>query len=64
MNLSASQPVVVINEEEPKMARVFSFEIECFLSGVTDGSTLFEALYGAVVDEPIPQRLLDLVRKA
>jgi hypothetical protein len=37
-------------------------EIERFLSGASDGSALFQALYGGVADEPVPQRLVALVR--
>ena len=37
-------------------------EIERFLDGETDGSVLFHALYGAVADEPIPERLLAVLQ--
>ena len=37
-------------------------EIERFLDGDSDGSVLFHALYGSVVDEPIPERLLAVLR--
>jgi hypothetical protein len=33
-----------------------------FLNGETDGEDLFNALYGDVLDEPIPAEMLDLVR--
>jgi hypothetical protein len=33
-----------------------------FLSGKTDGEELFNALYGHVLEEPIPAALLELVR--
>lgn len=33
-----------------------------FLYGDDDGAALFEALYGAGLDEPIPERMLELVR--
>lgn len=39
-------------------------QIECFLHGETDGKALLEALYGAAVDEPVPERLTALVRNA
>jgi hypothetical protein len=39
-------------------------EIERFLSGETDGGALFEALYGTIGDEPIPERFLGIVRSA
>jgi hypothetical protein len=35
-----------------------------FLGGETDGSELFQALYGAPIDEPIPPAMLALVRGA
>ena len=37
-------------------------EIERFLDGKSDGSVLFHALYGGVADEPIPERLLAVLR--
>lgn len=37
-------------------------EIERFLDGDSDGSVLLHALYGSVVDEPIPERLLAVLR--
>ncbi len=39
-------------------------QIAGFLAGTNDGEALFEALYGATVEEPVPQRLLDIVRRA
>jgi len=33
-----------------------------FLNGETDGRDLFQALYGDVADEPVPEKLLALVR--
>ena len=40
-----------------------SLEIERFVNGESSGAPLLQALYGAVMDEPIPERLLALVRK-
>jgi hypothetical protein len=37
-------------------------EIERFLDGDSDGGVLFQALYGSVMDEPIPERLLAVLR--
>ncbi len=37
-------------------------EIERFLDGESDGGVLFHALYGSVADEPIPERLLAVLR--
>ena len=39
-------------------------EILDFLSGESDGAELFQALYGAALDEPIPPAMLALVRGA
>jgi hypothetical protein len=38
-------------------------EIESFLSGDSDGAALFQALYGAVAREPVPERLLAVLRR-
>jgi hypothetical protein len=38
-------------------------ELERFLNGESDGGPLFHALYGNVADEPIPERLLTVVRE-
>ena len=40
-----------------------AIEIESFLSGKNDGEALFDALYGAVTDEPVPERLLAVLRR-
>jgi hypothetical protein len=40
-----------------------SSQIEHFLAGTTTGRALFEALYGDVLDEPVPHRLIDLLRR-
>jgi hypothetical protein len=37
-------------------------EIERFLNGETHGGVLLHALYGSVADEPIPERLLAVLR--
>ena len=38
-------------------------EIERFLDGRSDGQILLNALYGDVLDEPIPERLLATLRE-
>lgn len=38
-------------------------EIDRFLSGESDGSLLLNALYGDAFDEPIPDRLLAVLRE-
>jgi len=37
--------------------------IKRFLNGETDGAPLLRALYGATAHEPVPERLLDLLRR-
>lgn len=44
------------------MALTLAVELERFLNGESDGGPLFHALYGEIVDEPIPDRLLAIVR--
>jgi hypothetical protein len=39
-------------------------QIVHFLNGRTDGQALLEALYGATAEEPVPERLLALIREA
>jgi hypothetical protein len=36
-------------------------EIERFLDGESDGAALFQRLFGAVAEEPIPERLLAVI---
>jgi hypothetical protein len=38
-------------------------EAEDFLDGETEGGNLFHQLYDYVLDEPIPQRLLDVLKR-
>ena len=44
-------------------ALMLAVELERFLNGESDGGPLFHALYGEIVDEPIPERLLAVVRE-
>lgn len=37
-------------------------EIERFLNGASDGSALLHALYDGIAEEPVPERLLTVVR--
>jgi hypothetical protein len=37
--------------------------IRDFLAGESDGRNVLHALYGAVFDEPIPQRMRDLLKR-
>ena len=41
-----------------------AWEIERFLSGQSDGSVLLHALYGGAADEPLPERLINVLREA
>jgi hypothetical protein len=36
-------------------------EIERFLNGDSNGASLFQRLFGAIADEPIPERLLAVI---
>jgi hypothetical protein len=38
-------------------------QIEHFLAGDTNGCALFHALYGHILDEPVPERLTDMLRR-
>lgn len=38
-------------------------EIERFVNGDSDGALLFQELYGGTADEPIPERLMSIVRR-
>lgn len=40
-----------------------SDQIDMFLAGETNGRALLEALYGHVLDEPVPERLKALLRR-
>lgn len=41
---------------------IVAIEIDDFLSGKNDGTALFQRLYGAAAEEPVPERLLAIVR--
>ena len=61
MNLAAAPKI----EETPEVDdsdSVVDSAIRRFLDGTNDGHALFEALYGAALDEPVPEYLLALVR--
>jgi hypothetical protein len=38
-------------------------QVKLFLAGDTTGRALFEMLYGAVDEEPVPERFLALLRR-
>ena len=52
------QLVDTIEIEQPSIDQ----QINDFLDGETNGEGLLEMLYGAVADEPIPERLLAVLR--
>jgi hypothetical protein len=39
-------------------------EIRAFLTGKTDGAALLHALYDEILDEPVPEGMLAIVRGA
>ena len=49
-----------LSETEAELS--IAARIEQFLNGDDDGGALFEALYGRVDDEPVPEHLLAIVR--
>lgn len=57
---------LALNEPPPadEIDTVIEHAILRFLNGETEGQELFEALYGEPLDEPIPERMLALVRSA
>lgn len=38
-------------------------EIERFVNGDSDGALLFQELYGGTAEEPIPERLMSVLRR-
>jgi len=54
-----------VPEEPPQTGNESAIEqqISVFLAGEDDGNALFSALYGTIVEEPVPQHLLELVRR-
>jgi hypothetical protein len=51
-----------MNPEHQLANLIVAIEIDDFLSGKTDGEALFQRLYGAAAQEPIPERLLAILR--
>jgi len=52
------QLVDTIETEQPSIDQ----QIRDFLDGETNGEALLEMLYGDVADEPVPERLLAVLR--
>lgn len=61
MNI-ATAPTLEDAAEADGIDAVVDLAIRRFLDGEDDGNVLLEALYGATLDEPVPARLLALVR--
>jgi hypothetical protein len=61
MSNAVVQPVAPC-ELDLRDAASVDLEIRRFVTGQTSGSSVLEALYGDVVDEPIPPSLLKIVR--
>jgi len=64
MTISTALRVCEISENDFEILLPVARQIERFLSGRSDGRVLLERLYGGVEDEPVPQRLLDIARRA
>ena len=65
MTQPSAQFSVVFNERPAlfdQIAISVDNDIRDFLDGENDGCELFDALYGDVAGEPIPQRLTALLR--
>jgi hypothetical protein len=60
----ATAMVITDDPKEDETEEIAEQAIREFLSGETDGAELFQALYGAALDEPIPPAMLALVRGA
>lgn len=57
-------PAAAAPTETHAMDTVVDLAVRRYLDGKSDGSALFQALYGAILDEPIPEAMLALVRGA
>jgi hypothetical protein len=51
-----------MNIESKLVDLTVAIEVDDFLNGKTDGEGLFQRLYGATAEEPVPERLLAIVR--
>jgi hypothetical protein len=61
MSNAAVQPFAA-DELDLKDAASVDLEIRRFVTGQTSGGALLEALYGDLIDEPVPESLLQIVR--
>jgi hypothetical protein len=63
--MTAAAALRLIETETPdEIDGVVENSLLRFLNGETDGRDLFQALYGDVADEPVPEKMLALVRGA
>jgi hypothetical protein len=53
---------IAADELDLKDAASVDLEIRRFVTGQTSGGSVLEALYGDLVDEPVPESLLKIVR--
>jgi Anti-sigma factor NepR len=61
---SPTPPILSAGGPEPDAPRhSIAAEIADFLDGLTHGETLLHALYDHILDEPIPERLRELLKK-
>lgn len=61
-HMTAAALALDVQPAADELDAVVELAILRFLNGETDGEDLFQALYGAPLDEPVPQHMLDLVR--
>ncbi|MGH6737674.1 MAG: hypothetical protein ACREDY_01330 [Bradyrhizobium sp.] len=61
MNVATAAALEDLTEVDD-MDAVVDLAIRRFLVGGSDGHALFEALYGDVLEEPIPESMLALIR--
>jgi hypothetical protein len=64
MTAAALRLIETETETPDEVEGVVETSILSFLNGETDGRDLFQALYGDVADEPVPEKMLALVRSA
>jgi hypothetical protein len=58
-----TQPATVSASHTSQLDGSADPRIRAFLTGESDGQDVLNALYGAVLDEPIPQRMRDLLKR-
>ena len=62
--MSSSAAALVELSENDEVDALIDAAIRRFVAGETAGTELFQALYGEVLDEPVPAHLLAVVRGA